>query len=346
MMTLVVHEATLRLREPVAASTVVHDVRTSLFFELLGDPCGWSECAVASGAGVDATAPDVLGALADASWATAATPGARAARGAVRTAALDASLRRAGHSLASSLGVAAHDVGFAGVVGLVDPAEAARRAGVLVAAGATRVRVKVAEGCGADAVRAVLDAVGVPVVADANGAFHRLTDELRELAALPLAWIEEPFAEGTASGAIAALLDLGAAIGADESVTSVGAIDLLASLGVTATCVKASRLGVPEALAGLRRATALGLTAAVGGYFEAGLGRAALGALSAAAANVDGDVVAPATYLVEDPCGLERPDRGRQPLYSGEGTGPLPLRAALTERHRIELPRELVEGVS
>jgi L-alanine-DL-glutamate epimerase-like enolase superfamily enzyme len=343
--------ATLRLAAPLAAANVVHDVRTSLFVRIDSDDVsGWSECPVAAGPGWDATVSEVFDAL-DApsvSGTPTGTPGARAAQGLLATAHLDARLRRESSSLAHSLGVDEPSVRYAGVVGIADTEVAVDRARALVANGASRIRVKVAPRRGADAVRAVLDAVDVPVVADANGAFDPAsTDDLRELhllADLPLAWLEQPFAPGERRG-FEALATRSVRLGADESVRSPEALAELVDDGVVSVvCIKPARVGVPVALELLERARRGGLATYVGGYFEAGLGRAALGVVSAAAASLDGDVAGPATYLVHDPCHLDGPHDGRQRLHDGPGVGPVPDLDALVVLQVFDLAPEPQRG--
>jgi O-succinylbenzoate synthase len=345
-----VYLAHLRLAQPVAAARVVHEERSSVFVALDdGTAQGWAECPAASTSGVDATEPELLAALATSLGVVQAAVRGRfagMADGVVRAAQLDARLRRAGSSFADDLGVRTSSVGFAGVVGIADAVEMVERARALVAVGATRLRVKVAPGAGASNVREVLDAVQVPVVADANGAFTDPRDpELRELAALPLAWLEQPLAPGREREA-AGLMDLGARLGADESVTSIEHLEEVAASGVTVVCVKPSRFGLLGAIECLERASAVGVDAYVGGYFEAGLARAVLGALSARYASLDGDVVAPRTYLEEDPCDLEGPKGGRQPLWLGVGLGPLPRAEVLTPCFEVEVPPDVDGPVS
>lgn len=339
-----VYLARLRLAQQVAAAEVIHEARTSIFVALDdGTTRGWAECPAASAPGIDPGESELLAALATSLGAPGGRPRGlvgRVADGVVASAHLDAHLRRAGTSLAEDLGVRATSVGFAGVVGIGPPREMADRARELVALGASRLRVKVAPGAAASNVQAVLSAVEVPVVADANGSFGDPGDpDLLGLAELPLAWLEQPFAPGR-EGDAAHLVDLGVRLGADESVTSLEQLELLVASGVTVLCVKPSRFGVRGAIEVLERAVALDVDAYLGGYFEAGLARAVLGTLAARYTRLDGDVVAPRTYLDDDPCGLAGPVRGRQPLHFGEGLGPPPRTEALTPCFEVEVPPE------
>jgi L-alanine-DL-glutamate epimerase-like enolase superfamily enzyme len=342
--------ATLQLSAPLRAADRVHDRRTSLFLALRdGEHLGTGEVPTSSEPGPDPGASAVRAALrgrhdlaaevpaADELLAAApddaGDPGSRAAAALLGAARLDLALRREGRSLAEALGVHVSDVPYAGVVGVQAAAHAAARAAALVEAGATRVRVKHVPGGGLDAVRAVLDAVDVPVVVDCNGGCDedRDDDELTALGALPLAWLEQPFAPPAfaATARLAARVEV--RIGLDESVDTLAAVARAAEVGASVLCVKPSRVGgVAAALAVGHAARAHGLVPYVGGHFEAGLGRATLAALAASWPDTpDGDVAAPSTYLVEDPCRLAPPTGGRQPLHIAPGCGPHPDAALL-----------------
>jgi O-succinylbenzoate synthase len=347
-----IYTATLALRDAVTAADRVHDRRTALFARAAdGDVVGWGESALADTTAAEvlavlATMPagDVAAGLGDPRHGHGEDPQRRASEPSAGTAhhaarqllgatALDSVLRRVDISFAEELGVGEDAIGFAGVVGIDDPAGARDRAIALVALGATRLRVKVSPASGTAALRAVLDAVDVPVVADANGSFDPGdTAALHALTSLPIAWLEQPFALGALQQCARLARSSRVRIGLDESVRSLDALRVIAAAGAASVvCVKPSRLGVLDALDVLRTARALRLSSYVGGYFEAGLGRAALGPL-AAISDYDGDVVAPATYLEADPCHLDPPRDGRQPLYRGPGLGPPPDLDALEVR--------------
>lgn len=355
-MTARVHVAALALRDPVAAADRTHGRRRTIFLELDdGDVVGWGECATAEEPGSDATVDEVLGALSDRVLALAvaqldatpsgaspraptvsmvpARPSELAAAALVDAALWDRRLRSAGESLASDLGVSVPEVGFAGVIGIEEGSAAVERAMALVAAGVTRLRIKVSRASGTAALDAVLDAVHVPVVADANASL-RAREDARVLDALcerPIAWLEQPFAAGNLADHAELAARGEVLVGLDESVRSIRAVRDAARYGAAGVvCVKPPRLGgLARALEAMREASSLGLAAYVGGYFEAGLGRAVLGALSAAAGTLDGDVAAPSGYLVADPCSLAATTGGRQPLHLGPGCGPAPDRAVL-----------------
>jgi len=353
-----VHVADLSLRSEVRAADRTHAHRRSIFLELddEGVP-GWGECATSEGPGVDPTVDEVLAALdervldlavsqlasrpvgsaprAPTVALVAARPAMLAAAGLVDAALWDLRLRAEGRSLAEDLGVSARDVAFAGVVGVMAPGASAARAEALVAEGATRLRVKVSPDAGTRALEAVLAAVGVPVVADANASFAPGGDDaaLAELCALPIAWLEQPFAANNLVAHAALAERVGVPIGLDESVRSLRWVrDAARYHAATVLCCKPSRLGgIARTVEALRTAGELGLRCYVGGYFEAGLARAVLGTISAVAGTEPGDVVAPAGYLDADPCGLAGPRGGRQPLHLAPGCGPPPERSALRQ---------------
>lgn len=350
-----VFTASLELRDMVAAADRTHSARTSLFIRLRDDEGeGWTECPVATKPGVDATADQVLAgfdAIDDVALAAlvghvavdpdgelqrrtsepASGPGHRVARGHVAAAALDRELRTADRSLGEHLGVTVADVGFAAVVGIDEPARVTDRALELVALGATRLRVKVAPTSGTAALEAVLESVDVPVVADANGSLDPGDTALLDaLTALPLAWLEQPFAPDALQQTARLARSSAVRLALDESIVSTDALRVIGAAGAASVvCVKPARLGLLGALDVLRQCRELRLASYVGGYFEAGLGRAVLGALSTLS-DLDGDVVAPCVYLVDDPCDLHGPKDGRQPLYCGPGLGPLPAARSLT----------------
>ena len=358
MRTATLSSCELRLATPVAAADRVHDTRRSLFMEVRdGVDVGVGECATSGLPGVDPTADEVTTALdalvaegalestptdAEALLAAPAehrTPATRAAFALLQGACLDLALRREGRSLAHAIGVVAGSVPYAGVVGVAAPGVAAATARALVATGAARLRVKHAPGRGVGAIAAVLGAVGsVPVAVDANGAMDPARDraELDAIAALPIAWLEQPFDPGDLE-AHAALARRGVRVGLDESVTTRESVRAVARLGAASVlCVKPSRVGgVGPDREGRGDAVAHGIATYVGGAFEAGLGRATLGALAAAdTAAPAGDVVGPAAYLVEDPCALAPPREGRQPLHTAPGCGPHPTPTLLEPLRR------------
>jgi O-succinylbenzoate synthase len=357
-------QADLELATSVLAADRAHDVRPSLFLKVSdGDAEGWSECPAAIAPGVDPTADELVAALAtlldpdDAGHASSGGNGVaptsalraphapKVAQGLLDAAYLDLGLRREHRSLASALGVKATDVGFAGVIGIAEPTRACDRALELVSLGASRLRVKVSPLVGPEALTAVLGAVDVPVVADANGSFEPVTNqrELDVLLALPIAWLEQPFAPDRLEDTAALACSTPVPIGLDESASTLEAIREAARLGAARViCVKPFRFGIPGTLEVRRLAAGLGLRTYVGGYFEAGLGRAVLAALAAVHGDLDGDVVAPCTYLTSDPCALSGPTAGRQPLHVTPGCGPVPNvvgMAVRLERVASEPPR-------
>jgi len=335
--TFTLYQATLELSMAVVAADRAHQLRPSLFLRA-GDEGleGWSEVPAAVDPGVDPSADELVDAtvrLLDGGAAQGTA--ARIARGLLDAALLDLGLRHEHQSLSAALGVTASDVGFSGVVGIQEPGLALDRAQQLVALGASRLRVKVSPEAGFSALSSVLDAVDVPVVADANGSFEPAEHQhgIEELCSLPLAWLEQPFAPDRLEDTALLARSSTVQIGLDESATSLSAIQEAGRLGAAhVICVKPMRFGIQGALEARREAARLGMRSYVGGYFEAGLGRAVLAALAALDTDLDGDVAAPCTYLVADPCALAGPIAGRQPLHVTPGCGPVPDTAGMVVR--------------
>ncbi len=209
------------------------------------------------------------------SGAAARTPIAGAA---VEMAAWDMVARRQGRSLSNLLGGTRNNIATGKTIGLghagtlaTDVAEARR-------AGYQRIKIKVeprtALSTAAAAIRA---ADGVPIVADANGSFS--VDDigpLRELDALGLAWIEQPFPPGLL-GASADLQDsMSTPIALDESASSRNSVRRIVDMhAARALSIKPGRLGGhSEARAAYKLARNAGLSLWIGGMLETGVGRA------------------------------------------------------------------------
>lgn len=268
------------------------------------------------------------------------SPVDRVAGAAVEMALLDAELRLNGRSMASWIGNTAASVPFGGLVGLAGDSgigllEAAVDA--LRIGGASRIRTKIAPGRARDQVRAVLAAAqGLAVQADANGSFSMSPDDLGELLSLDafdLACIEQPLSTSdlTATAALGDLLETPICL--DETITSQrSARDAIRYGACGVLCLKPGRLGGVRATLGiLEMAREANMGVFMGGMFETGLGRAALGALAGhPGATLISDVAAPATYLESDPCSLRPPSDSLQSLHREPGIGPWPDRSALT----------------
>ncbi len=263
------------------------------------------------------------------------------ARAALELALLDAQLRVAGQTLGSWLGAAATSVPAGATVGMHDDLDAVLAdVAAAVAAGAVRIRLKVAPGrtSVAAVVRSTHSADSLALQVDANGSFdptdaaHRA--QLIELDQLDLSCIEQPFPPDdlVAHADLARRLETPVCL--DESVTSLGSFETAVSIGACEVlCLKPGRVGGwPAARRIHDRAVALGLPVWVGGMFETGLGRAANLALAALPGmTLPGDFDPRGwfeTDLVEpEPPGAD----GRVPVPTGPGTGAIPDPDVLTD---------------
>jgi O-succinylbenzoate synthase len=206
------------------------------------------------------------------------------ARAALELAVLDAQLRAADRSLAHWLGGTAAGVAPGAALGLHDRAEdLLAEADQALAAGAARLRVKIAPGRALAPLLALRAHVGPDVLlqADANGSF-RSDDpthqgELERLDEVGLACLEQPLAVDDLLGhaSLAARLDTPVCL--DEPITSLGALEAALALGACeVVCLKPARVGGWRAARAVHdRCLELGLPAWVGGMLETGLGRAA-----------------------------------------------------------------------
>jgi len=268
------------------------------------------------------------------------------ARAALELAVLDAQLRSAGCSLAAWLGATATSVRAGAALGLHDGGRVPRGAGggadiaallaeadEALAAGASRLRLKVAPGRAADPLAALRAHVGPDLLlqADANGSF-RLDDpdhlaELSRLDDVGLACLEQPLAPDDLVGHARLAERLATPICLDEPLTSLGALEAAVALGACeVVCLKPARVGGwPAARAVHDRCVELGLPAWVGGMLETGVGRAA----NLAVAGLPG-MSLPADL---DPRGRFAPDLadpaapgpdGLVPVPDGPGTGAVP----------------------
>lgn len=206
------------------------------------------------------------------------------ARAALELAVLDAQLRSAGRSLASWLGATATSVPAGAALGLhEDVADLLREADEALAAGAARLRVKIAPGRAAEPLRALRDHVGEhPLLqVDANGSFRAdVPEHLAELVQLDdvgLACVEQPLAPDDLVGHARLALRLQTPICLDESITSLASLDAAVALGACGIlCLKPGRVGGWVAARAIHdRCVDLGLPVWVGGMLETGVGRAA-----------------------------------------------------------------------
>jgi O-succinylbenzoate synthase len=260
------------------------------------------------------------------------------ARAALQLAVLDAQLRAADRSLAGWLGATATTVAPGAALGLHGDEEGLlAEADAALAAGAARLRCKVAPGRAAAPLRSLRSHVGdgVPLQADANGSF-RLDDpahlaELEALEDVELACLEQPLAPDDLVGHAHLAERLATPICLDEPLTSIGALEAAVALGACeVACCKPGRVGGwPEALRFVRRAEALGVAVWVGGMLETGIGRAANAALAATVDSGFAPDLDPRGRFDPDLADPLLPTGGRVAVPDGPGTGAAPPVALL-----------------
>ncbi len=353
----------LPFRQAIGTAAGVHRVRPLLFVRVVAEGAeGWGECAaLAEGTAVDPPlhrveqAAEELGVRrlreackarggdlptnAEVSQLFGGSPVDRMLAATFEMAVADAELRATGRSLADELGVAE---GFemqavGAVVGIPDGHDlAALRAEVRTAvqAGAARVRLKVEPGWVLDPVRAVrADYPDLVVQVDANGSFTSSPEDvavLSRLADSDVLCIEQPLppADLVAHAQLASRLPVPICL--DESLSTPRRVrDALRNGACAMACLKPARLGgVRATRAAHAECAEAGVPAFVGGFFEAGLGRASNLALAARlsqdATGLVSDVGDPADYLALDPCGYPPVAGGwvRVPTAPGVGNPP------------------------
>jgi O-succinylbenzoate synthase len=349
----------LDLRREVGTAAGTHRARPLVVVRVVADRAeGWGECAaLAGGTAVDPDAGTVWAALEQRAvprLAAAARrrggmlpaapvvnrllgegPVERVSGAALEMAVLDAELRATGASLSARLGVGLASVAAGGLAGIPsghDLGALLDAVGDLVGRGYGRVRLKIEPGWDARPLTAVRERhPDLGLQADANGAYRLGSDgddgpqRLVDLDPVGLTCIEQPLPPGDLPGhaALAAMLETPVCL--DESLTSPAQLRAALRYGACeVACLKPARLG---GLLAARRSVALcaeaGVPAFVGGFFEAGLGRAANAAVAGLAGfTLPGDLGPPAEYLVEDPFGAPDLVGGRVPLWAGAGVGP------------------------
>lgn len=327
---------------------------------------GWAECVAEATPAYHpetvATATDVLrDHLVPLAWAgptgdgpalheaLTAVRGHPMAKAALELAVLDAQLRAVGRSLAGWLGATEAAVPAGAALGLhADPVALLAEADAALAAGAARLRVKIAPGRAADPLRALREHVGDDVLlqADANGSFRAEDpDHLAELAALDevgLACLEQPLAPEDLTGTARLARRLTTPICLDEPITSLGALEAAVALGACGVlCLKPGRVGGWIAARAVHaRCAELGLPVWVGGMLETGLGRAAnlaVAALPGMALPPDLDPRGRFAPDLADPC-LPGAD-GLVAVPTGPGIGAVPDPAVLAGAAVTRCPR-------
>jgi O-succinylbenzoate synthase len=377
------------LRTEIGTAQGSHRSRSLLFVRVVADEGeGWGECAalghVSGGAALtpDPSTEEVA-ALAEARGAArllqacaarggqlpldaevaplfGSSPTDRLLAATFEMAVADLALRASGRSLAASLevgpGFESMPVGAA--VGIPEGHDLGRlreQVAAAVAAGTTRVRLKIAPGWDLLPVQAVRAAhPGLVLQVDANGSYRLdgpsgaedSATDLGRLTEYGVLCVEQPLppADLVAHAQLATRMDLPIAL--DESLSSPRRIlDALRNRACHIACLKPGRLG------GLRAArqahadcTAAGVSVFVGGFFEAGLGRASNLALAARLAQdapgLVGDLGSPSAYLEVDPCGYPAVRSGwvDVPQEPGVGGHPGLPELALLGAHRSWFP--------
>jgi O-succinylbenzoate synthase len=348
----------------------VHRLRPLLFVRVVTDEAeGWGECAALEhGTSVDPSLQAVEQAAAELGVprldeATAArggqlpiaagiaqlfggTPVDRMLAATFEMAVADAELRAAGRSLAEDLGVGEgfESLAVGAVVGIPeghDVAALRQEVDAAVAVGAARLRMKIEPGWAVDPVRAVrADHPELVLQVDANGSFSAEAEDvavLSRLADFDVLCIEQPLppADLVAHAQLAALLPVPICL--DESLSTPRRVnDALRNGSCAMACLKPARLGGLRATRAAHAAcAAAGVPAFVGGFFEAGLGRASNLALAARlsqdATGLVSDVGDPAEYLAIDPCGYPAVRSGWVQVPAAPGVGNPPDGPLLTK---------------
>jgi O-succinylbenzoate synthase len=332
----------LPFRQAIGTAAGVHRMRPLLFVRVVaGEAEGWGECAaLAEGTAVDPELSAVeqaavergvprlgaasaarggrLPAASEVSQLFGSSPVDRMLAATFEMAVADAELRDAGRSLADDLGVGQgfRAMAVGAVVGIPDDHDLGalrREVEHVVRAGAARVRLKIEPGWELAPVRAVrADHPDLVVQVDANGSFGAGPGDvavLSRLADFEVLCIEQPLppADLVAHAQLARLLPVPICL--DESLSSTRRVrDALRNGSCAMACLKPARLGgVRATRAAHAECAAAGVPAFVGGFFEAGLGRASNLALAARlsqdATGLVSDLGDPADYLAVDPCG-------------------------------------------
>jgi O-succinylbenzoate synthase len=251
------------------------------------------------------------------------------ARAALELAVLDAQLRAADRSLGTWLGATEARVPVGAALGLHDDvADLVGEADEALAAGAVRLRVKIAPGRAARHLEALRAHVGPDLVlqADANGSFAEDDRELDALDGLGLACLEQPLGPADLLGHARLAARLDTPICLDEPLTSMEAVEAAVALGACeVVCLKPARVGGWIAARAVhQRCLELGVPVWVGGMLETGLGRAAnlaVAALPAMALPPDLDPRGRYDPDLADAC---VPTAGAVDVPQGPGTGAVP----------------------
>ena len=353
----------LPFRHDIGTAAGVHRTRPLLFVRIVTDVGeGWGECAALDGGtAVDPALHEVERAAADRGVARLGE--AVRARGGdlpsgaevaplfgsssvdrmlaatFEMAVWDAELRAEGRSMAQAMGTGPgfETMPVGAVVGIPADHELGtlrHAVGAAVRAGAARVRLKIEPGWEIEPVRAVReDHPGLVLQVDANGSFRGDGDDvalLSRLADFDVLCIEQPLppADLVAHAQLARVLPVPICL--DESLSTPRRVrDALRNGSCAMACLKPARLGGVRATWAAHAACAeAGVPAFVGGFFEAGLGRASnlalASRLSQDATGLVSDLGDPADYLSVDPCGYPSVTAGWVRVPDAPGVGRRP----------------------
>jgi O-succinylbenzoate synthase len=352
---------TVPFRVDIGTAAGVHRIRPLLFVRVVAEESeGWGECiALSDGTAVDPGVDEaeqvaVVRGVPRLLEATAARGGHLPAENEIaqlfgsspvdrmmgalfEMAVADAELRLAGRSLAQALevgaGFEALPVGAAvGIPPGHDIGLLRDQVGQATAAGAARVRLKIEPGWDIEPVAAIrADHPDLVLQVDANGSY-RMDDaeHVGRLAAFDVLCIEQPLppADLVALAEFARRMPVPVCL--DESLSSPRRVlDALRNRSCQVACLKPGRLGGLRATRSAHAACVeAGVPVFVGGFFEAGLGRAANLALAARLAQdapgLVSDLSDPATYLERDPCGYPEVRDGWVRVSDQPGIGAAP----------------------
>lgn len=342
----------LPLATPMRSARSTRAVRTVLLVHVVGPHDeGWAECVAEveptySPEFVESAAIVLRHHLLPRAWAGPigdalalgphldAIRGHPMARAALELAVLDAQLHAAGRSLAGWLGATATAVPAGAALGIHDATDdLLAEADAALAAGAARLRVKVAPGRAVEPLLALRAHVGPSVLlqADANGTFDLAEPshvvELERIDEVGLACLEQPLAPDDLVGHARLALRLDTPICLDEPLTSLGALEAAVALGACGiACLKPARVGGWIAARAVHdRCVELGLPVWVGGMLETGVGRAANLAVAALPGMVLPPDLDPRGRFVHDLADPRAPGPdGLIPVPTGPGTGSAP----------------------
>jgi O-succinylbenzoate synthase len=356
-------------RVEIGTAVGVHRTRSLLFGRVMTEESeGWGECAALSERTVvdpsvdeleEAAANRGVQRLCDASAARggqlpleaeiaqlfASSPVDRMMGALFEMAVADAELRLAGRSLAQALeiGPGFETLPFGAAVGIPSSHDVGILRDQVVLAverGAARVRLKIEPGWDLEPVAAIrADHPTLIIQVDANGSYGLGDAEhLGRLDAFDVLCVEQPLppADLVALAEFARRLPVPVCL--DESLSSPRRVlDALRNQSCRVACLKPSRLGGIRATRLAHAAcTEAGVPVFVGGFFEAGLGRASNLALAARLAQdadgLVGDLDPPTSYLEWDPCGYPEVQAGWVHVPGEPGVGSWPMAASQAAR--------------